>query len=182
MTGFSSRDGDADLEGVRFTGNHRGIEVNGGSLFLSAAEVTGSEGSAVDATGARLRLEGSSFVRNGAGVMLTGCRGALVGNRIQENRTVGLELAASPLRITGNRISGNGSTGVVVRSGGGTLWENIIEGNGGGELAVTGAEDVVAPGNWWGSVDPDRIRGRIREGTGATVLFTPFLEAPPRFP
>ena len=182
MTGFSFRDGDADLGGIMFSGNQRGIVVNGGSLFLSASKVTGSEGSAVEATGTRLRLEGNSFIRNGAGVTLTGCRGDLIGNRIEENRTMGLELADSSLRITGNRITGNGTTGVLVCSGGGTLWDNILEGNGGGELAVTGAEDVAAPGNWWGSVDPERIRGRIREGAGATVLFIPFLEAPPRMP
>ena len=35
--------------------------------------------------------------------------------------------------------------------GGGSLWENNLEGNGEGALAVTGTEDVAAPGNWWGS-------------------------------
>jgi hypothetical protein len=182
VTGFFSRDGDADLDAVKFSGNRHGITVKGGSLFLSSSEITGSERSALDATGARLHLEGSSLVKNGAGVTLSGCRGELVGNRIEENRGAGLELAASPLRITGNRITGNGTTGVIVRSGGGTLWDNILERNGDGELAVTGSEDVAAPGNWWGTAELDRIRGRIREGVGGTVLFTPILEAPPRLP
>ena len=183
MTGFSSRYGDADLGGVRFSGNHRGITVNGGSLLLSASEVTGSEESAVEATGARLRIEGSSFVRNGAGMTLTKCRGDLFGNRIEENRTVGLEFTESPLRITGNRITGNRGTGVVIRSGGGSLWENNLEGNGEGALAVTGTEDVAAPGNWWGSANPDRIRGLIRAGVAnGMVLFTPYQEVPPSFP
>jgi hypothetical protein len=182
VTGFFSRDGDVDLDAAKFFGNRQGLTVTGGSLFLSSSEITGSERSALNATGARLHLEGSSFVKNGAGVTLSGCRGGLVGNRIEENRGAGLELAASPLRITGNRIAGNGTTGVIVRSGGGTLWDNILERNGDGELAVTGSEDVTVPGNWWGTVELDRIRGRIRGGVGGTVLFTPILEDPPRLP
>ena len=183
MTGFSFKNGDADLDGVKLSGNHRGITVNGGSLFLSGSEVSGSERIAIEATGTRLRFEGSSFVRNGTGVLLTGCRGDLVGNRIEENRTVGLELADSPLKITGNRITGNGTTGVMVRSGGATFWNNTLDKNGETELAVMGAEEVAAPGNWWGSADPDRIRGRIRVGeAGGAVLFTPLLEVPPSFP
>jgi hypothetical protein len=182
VTGFSSRYGDADLDAVKFSGNRHGITVSGGSLFLLASEITRSERSALDATGARLHLEGNSLVKNGAGVTLSGCRGELAGNRIEENRGAGLELAASLLRVTGNRIAGNGTTGVIVRSGGGMLWDNILERNGEGELAVTGAEDVAAPGNWWGTAELDRIRGRIRGGVGGTVLFTPILEAPPRLP
>jgi hypothetical protein len=182
MTGFFSRDGDADLDAVKLSNNRQGITVTGGSLFLSASEIAGSEGSALDATGARLHLEGSSFAKNGAGVTLSGCRGELVGNRIEENLGAGLELAASSLRITGNRITGNGTTGVIVRSGGGMLWDNILERNREGELAVTGSEDVAAPGNWWGTVEMDRIRGRISGGFGGTVLFTPILETPPRLP
>jgi hypothetical protein len=182
LTGFFSRDGDADLDAVKFSGNRNGITITGGSLFLSSSEITGSERSALDATGARLHLEGSSLVKNGAGVTLSGCRGELVGNRIEENRGAGLDLAASPLRITGNRITGNGTTGVIVRSGGGMLWDNIMEKNGDGELVVTGTEDVAVPGNWWGTAELDRIRGRIRGGIGGTVNFTPILEAPPRLP
>ena len=183
VTGVSFKNGDGDLDNVKLSGNQRGISANGGSLFLSASEVSGSKRIAIEATGTRLHLEGSSFVRNGAGVLLTGCRGDLVGNRIEENRTVGLELADSPLKITGNRIIGNGTTGIMVRSGGATLWDNSLEKNGDGELAVMGSEEVAAPGNWWGCADPDRIKGRIRVGeAGGTVLFTPLLEVPPGFP
>ena len=182
-TGVSSKNGDADLDGVKLSDNHRGITADGGSLFLSASEVTGSERIAIEATGTRLRFQGSSFVRNGVGVLLTGCRGDLVENRIEENRTVGLELADSPLKITGNRIIGNGTTGVMVRSGGATLWDNALDKNGDAELAVMGSEEVSAPGNWWGSVDLERIRGRIRVvEAGGTVLFTPLLGVPPSFP
>jgi parallel beta-helix repeat protein len=148
--------------------------------------VTASEGSAVEATGARLRLEGNRFVGNGAGVVVTECRGDLVGNRIEENRTVGLDSAGSPLRITGNQIAGNGEGGVVIRSGGGTLWDNSLGGNGGYELAAAGPEDVMAPGNWWGSADLAVVRGRIWEGCGAgvcgRVIFMPLRTAPPRLP
>ncbi len=180
LTGLLNRDGDADLSGGIFSNNGRGIVVNGGSLFLSATEVTGSTGNALVATGARLHLEGNSFDRNGAGVMLTRCRGDLLGNRVEKNGKVGVELVDASLRISGNRIAGNGGVGVMVRSGGGTLWENVLEGNGEGELVVTGSEEVVASANWWGSADPARIRKLIREGSEAKVLFTPFLEVPPR--
>lgn len=179
-TGLSSRDSDLDVSGGIFTGNDRGIVVNGGSLFLSAATLSGTEGSAVEANGARLHLEGNSLVRNGAGALLAGCRGDLVGNRVERNRQGGLDLTGSPLRITGNRITGNDGIGVLVRSGGGTLWENSLEGNGGGDLAVTGTEEVAAPSNWWGSADPARIREQISTGAGGRVFFTPFLEAPHR--
>jgi len=181
-TGLISSLGDTDVTGARFSGNRRGIALSGGSLFLSASEVTTSEGSAVEATGARLRLEGSRFARNGAGVVVTECRGDLVGNRIDENRTVGLDLAGSPLRVTGNRLAGNGEGGVVIRSGGGTLWDNSLGGNGGFELINAGPEDVVAPDNWWGSADPGGVRGRIREGCGAgpcgKVIYLPIRTTP----
>jgi parallel beta-helix repeat protein len=181
-TGLLSSHGDSDVTGVRFSGNRRGIAVAGGSLFLSASEVTTSEWSAVEATGARLRLEGNSFVRNGVGVVVRECRGDLIGNRIEENRTVGLDSAGSPLRITGNRITGNGGAGVVIRSGGGTLWDNSLEGNGGYELINAGQEDVAAPGNWWGSADLAVVRGRIREGCAdrscGRVALVPLLTGP----
>jgi Right handed beta helix region len=179
-TGLVNRGGDADLSEAHFSGNGRAIAVFGGSLFLAATQVTESRANAFEATGARLRLEGNTFTRNGSGLVLNGCRGDLAGNKIQENRGKGLELADSPLMISGNRITGNGGVGVMVHSGGGTLWDNTLEGNGGGELTVTGSEDLAAPANWWGSDDPVRIRKRIKESSDAKVLFTPFLEAPPR--
>ena len=178
-TGLFSRDGDTDLSGGIFTGNGVGIAVAGGSLYLSASQVTGSTGNGLQATGGRLRLEGNRFSGNGTGVMLTGCRGDLVGSHIEGNRGMGLELLDSPLRITGNRISGNGAVGVIVRRGGGTLWDNTLEKNGEGELTVAGAEDIAAPANWWGSGDPVRIRERIKEAAGGRVLFTPYLDSPP---
>ena len=180
LTGLAGEGSDLDLSGVTFSGNGRGIAVTGGSLFLAAAELAGSQKTAVEATGARLHLERNSVVGNGAGAHLAGSRGDLVGNRIEGNRQGGVELADSPLRISRNRISGNGGVGVLVRSGGGTLWENSLEGNGGGELVVTDAGEVAAPANWWGSADPVRIRERIRVGEGRRVLYVPFLTSPPQ--
>ncbi len=179
LTGYSFQDGDVELDAISARSNRQGVKIHGGSLSMSAAVVIGSEESAVDATGARLRLEGSSIVANGSGAILNGCRGDLVANRIVENRTTGLELTASPLKVFNNRISGNGSFGVVVHSGGGTLWDNALEGNQKGGLLVSGADEVTAVANWWGSSDPERVRGAISKGGDSTITYIPFLAVAP---
>ena len=182
-TGFTCAFGDADVEDIRLSGNFRGIVITGGSLFLSASEVTASQGNGIEASGARLRLEGNKVTRNGAGLVLKECRGDVVSNGIEENRTYGLDLTDAPLRIIGNWITGNGEAGVMIRAGGGTLWDNTLRGNGGYELINAGPEEVVAPGNWWGSADLAEVRGRIKEGCAdrscGRVTLAPLLTGPP---
>ncbi len=180
MTGLVIRDGDVELSGGTLSDNDRGIVMNGGSFFLVETEVSGSKVNALEVTGGRLRLAKNRIVRNNGGTIFSGCRGDLVGNRMEENWSFGLELVNSPLKVSGNRIIGNSLGGVMVRVGGATLWDNILERNGDRELVVSGSVDVAAPANWWGSADPVRIRGRIRETDSGRVFFTPYLESPPQ--
>lgn len=174
---------DLDADGVRIINNDRGVLVADSSLYLAASEVLLSTGAAVEATGVRLRLDGTRLTRNHAGLVCDDCRGDVVNSSVEENRTSGLDLTDSLLRITDNRISGNGGSGVVIRSGGGTLWRNSLAGNHGPALATLGTDDVVAPENWWGSADPAVIRGQTREGCAdgscGRIWVVPPLAAPP---
>jgi hypothetical protein len=181
--GITSADGDVDLSEVSISGTQRGITARGGSLFLAASGVTAVKGSAVAAKGARLHLEGTRIAGNGTGIELVGCRGDLTGTRIEDNLTLGLDVADSPLRMTGNRIAGNREGGIMVRSGRGVLWDNTIEANGGFDLVNAGIDEVMAPSNWWGTADPAAVRGRVRQrcldGVCGALLVEPVLGAPP---
>lgn len=182
LVGADFKEGDAELEDVTLNDNRQGIIIHGGSLFLSGSSITDCLLTAVDASNARLHFENNSINRNGNALIVTSCQGDVVGSNIENNQGSGISLVSSWLKIRASRIIGNSGTGISCRSGGGAVWGSTLERNGDQDLVAMDGADIAAPGNWWGSADPQWVKGRVRGGTDTCVRFLPLLEAPPQFP
>jgi len=98
----------------------------------------------------------------------------LSGNYLGGNGTNGLSLQEARVAVSGNLITANGERGIGVLSFSGTISDNNISGNKLYAIDLEGAEDMEAPGNWWGGDDPAKVvydkrldpaRGRVNAGT-----------------
>jgi hypothetical protein len=128
------------------------------------------------------------FRRNVDGFRFSTAEGTFSRNRMTENvYGVRYEERNSNAVLSGNDITGNkvGIFCVMESTGKATIRGNRIHGNADYDFKLGNRQkaDVPAPGNWWGTADPDAIRKRIfdrgMEAELGRVLFEPCLQEPP---
>ncbi|RJR22591.1 MAG: right-handed parallel beta-helix repeat-containing protein [Nitrospiraceae bacterium] len=81
----------------------------------------------------------------------------LSGNFIQGSGFNGINILSSGGEIKDNSITENGERGIGIQSFTGTISDNSITGNGLYAIENEGAQDVSAPGNWWGEDNTDDV-------------------------
>lgn len=134
-----------------------------------------------------LTVRNSLFTGNDLGVRFTRMEGptVLAGNRISGNR-IGVLLVPSGQNITdffepdrGEKVWNTGRLTITGNDISGNSWYNLAL----GEKQVW---DLDARNNWWGSTEPEAIRGTVfdrrRDPALGEVLVEPFLTAPPTGP
>jgi len=105
------------------------------------------------------RFSGNVITNNfETGIALKGSDNVdLSGNFIQASGFNGINILSSGAVIKGNSITENGERGIGIQSFTGTISENSITGNGLYAIENEGAQDVSAPGNWWGEDNTDDV-------------------------
>jgi hypothetical protein len=179
--GIKSVDSELELRDMNISSNNSGMQVSGGSFYLTGATFYSNSQAALLAENSKLKVTGCSFTVNGTGVDLTGSEGTVSFNRFLSNRQAGINLAHSRIRVNGNNISQNGLTGLRISGSGNAAWGNVIAANNSHDLEYSGDGDLAVMGNWWGGIAPDRIPSRIRtDDRAGKVLYLPVLPNRPQ--
>ncbi len=174
---------EAEIAGGNLVANRQGIFAKKSSLYLGDTVVAENSGEALRAEESNVKIAGNKFGGNGDGLVLSGCKGLVSGNRISQNRDSGISLTGSRVRVTANDISRNGRIGIRVADGKGIAWENIISANGQYDVYNAGPDDFRAIGNWWGTGratdSPGTIYDRAANPGIGRVLRFPVLRVMP---
>lgn len=177
-TGLLAHDSELDLEETDFTSNGRGVVAVGTSLAVTGGAWFSNRETALTVSGGRVRLSGVSFSLNGNGVDFSDCEGRVAVCRMFKNKGFGLHLSRARVRVNGCDLSENGSYGLWTDDAAGTVWGSALEKNGKADLYHTGADELLAVGNWWGGGAPgDRLL--LKPGAGGRVRFEPVLKTKP---
>lgn len=180
--GLDLAESEADIRGLTVRGNRVGMTVRGGSLLLEGAVIADNGEAGFRAAASRISIDRSLLQDNAAGLLLTDCEGRVTAARIAANRTVGIHLLRSRVRIQGNEIVSNGAIGLRVEDGLAVAWGNVFSGNGRFDIDNTGADDFRAMANWWGESAPafeKRLNDRVQDPSRGRILVQPVLTAQP---
>jgi hypothetical protein len=180
--GMELTESESDIRDTTVRGNHLGMAVRGGSLFLEGVHVADNREAGITAAACRISIATALFQGNGTGLLLTDCEGKVTAARIANNRHVGIHLVRSRVRLSGSEIAANGAIGLRVEDGQGSAWGNAFTGNGRFDIDNVGAEDFRAIANWWGEPAPlldSRLNHRTRDPGRGRVLVNPVLMARP---
>lgn len=184
--GAEFSESEADIRDASFARNRAGIALRGGSLNIEGVSVTANDRFGLAAVGGRIRSERSIFDRNGTGLVLNGCEGAVARGRIAGNREFGIILTRSRVKVIANEIADNEAVGLRVDDGKGIAWGNVFARNGRYDLYNAGSEEFRAMANWWGesalAVAGKKVFGAADEPGRGRVLLAPVLRAKPLLP
>ncbi|WP_305045685.1 right-handed parallel beta-helix repeat-containing protein [Geoalkalibacter sp.] len=204
MRGFQFQESEVGIERCRLEDNLNGLQFRNSQVRLVDSVVKGSywgvrcvyselemqgcriEGNLINGVNLRdstVVATGNLITANRRGLYLQGSRGTLVGNLVTGNSEHGIFLEESDAEISGNRIVDNGRAGVRWLNARGRITGNHIEGNGLYAVSNEGTTVAPAPGNWWGSADPNVLAavlrdGRLRPETGWVEAVDPLEQAP----
>lgn len=180
--GMELAESEADIRGTTVRGNRVGMTVRGGSLLLEGAGITDNGEAGFSAAASRISIDRSLFQGNASGLLLSDCEGRVTAASIAANRTVGIQLLGSRVRIQGNEIVSNGAIGLRVEDGLSVAWGNAFSGNGRFDIDNTGAADFRAMANWWGEPAPmleKRLNHRAQDPSRGRILVQPVLTVQP---
>jgi parallel beta-helix repeat protein len=134
-----------------------------------------------------LNVSGSHISGNRKGLYLQSSKLTMENTQLTDNSEHGLYLENSEGLIKGNRISGNGRAGIRILDFSGEIVGNSLVNNGEYAVQNDGSTAAVAPGNWWGTVDVERISALIRDsrdrpGIGPVNAIAPLSREPAGLP
>jgi len=170
---------DLMFHGNRITGSWKdGVRIREGSATISENLVQGNRFGIMIADTYYGDISGNVIANSGeTGLSMRNVDNLEVsGNYLGRNGANGLNLQEARAAVKGNLIVANAERGIGVISFSGTISGNNISNNALYAIDLEGAEDLDAPGNWWGGEDPaavvfdrgrDPARGRVLAGTPA---------------
>lgn len=172
-----------DLRDVLLNGNADGLKARRSSLYMVGVRVAACEGTGINASDTRLKLEGAVVEGCESGIVLTECEGSVLRSLVAGNRRAGLHLSRSGVKLSGSEITRN-HVGLRVEDGRGMAWGNSFSGNGTYDIYNAGSEDFRAMANWWGAGQlPESLGSRLYDGDDdpgrGMVLVGPLLESVP---
>jgi len=181
--GYALSDSESYLRDVSCADNIMGLSHSRGSLSVKDSSFSGNTSCALEAVDVKIKIVGTTFSKNGNGLVLTRSEGTVEACKIVENREYGLQLADSRMKIFGNFIFINIGVGIMSDNGRSAAWGNNISLNGLYDFYNAGSDEFRAIGNWWGASPVSGQRRRIFDKavdqSRGSVLTFPELTAPP---
>ncbi|RLC99058.1 MAG: right-handed parallel beta-helix repeat-containing protein [Chloroflexota bacterium] len=138
LDGLRIREGALAVEGNYLAGNKYGLAV----AYAMFGNFTGNVMN--DNVESGIALKGTDRVD-------------VAGNFVQSNGGNGISLLNSKATIKGNHISDNIERGIGINSFNGLITENNLLNNKLYAIGLESADDVSAPGNWYGNADLDKV-------------------------
>lgn len=177
--GITASDSELELREVTLRENRQGAVMVRSSVVISASNFRGNSQEGLVAEQCRFKISGSSATDNRVGVLLQGGDGQLQQCRFSLNRTSGLSIAGSRVRITLSSFQDNFGTGLRLEGAHGSVTQSSFSHNRGGNLVNVGTDGFAAVLNWWGVADEAQVAAGIQDATRASgsgrVSFVPFL-------
>lgn len=149
-----------DYSNNRSSGGRReAVRIREGSAFVTGNLIIGNRFGMMIADSFYGSIRGNVIANSGEnGLSMRNVDNLeLSGNYLGRNGTNGLNLQEARVAVKGNLITANGERGIGVISFSGTISGNNISNNRLYAIDLEGAEDLQAPGNWWGGDDPAKV-------------------------